>query len=123
MRRPTAAPLAVRCSTYGCTGEPVGRFLNGYKCEAHAPSQPTPPAGTTAADLYEQKRVKLGNDAASVIDRIPLRERAFHGTLCRSEQCAAPGRHDHGAPRGHAFACSNSCPCRKRWDLWKGPRG
>ena len=124
MKRSTApAPSVLRCSTYGCYGAPIGRYLNGYKCEAHAPAQPMPPPGTTAEDLYTEKLVKLGNDAASVIERTPLRERAFHGTLCRSDQCAATGRHDHGAPRGHEFACSRSCPCRKRWDLWKGPRG
>lgn len=114
------AGLVVRCVVYGCHGAPAGRFLTGYRCEAHAPAQPVPPVGTTEPELRRAAAVARGNDRAAVIARTAPRERAFHGTVCRSLNCTNARRHDHGAPRGHEFSCSPSCPCRKRWDLWKG---
>lgn len=63
--QPRRKPRFSRPCLHGCAA-PARLFISGWRCAEHAPAtQPTPPEGTTAADLLEQAHVRHLEEAAA----------------------------------------------------------
>lgn len=100
------------CVIVGCGATPTRRHINGHLCAAHAPYVPSPPPGTTLADLRAAAVAARDGEPGPVTPARPAE--AAQAAPARPPEPSSPRA---AALVARARAAAAAAPARPREDL------